>query len=66
MRHSSAFISYLGYRALFWKSMLENDTEKMDSYMEEMDNNLDKMNTDELLEVLKYMMIIDSIYNRQR
>ena len=63
MKHSSEFISYLGYRILFWKAMLDNDYEKSDYYTEEMNNILPKMNIGELLEILT---IIEAIYsNRQ-
>ena len=37
MKHSSAFISFLGYRTLFWKAMLDHDNEKSAYYMKEMD-----------------------------
>ena len=63
MKHSNAFISFLGYRTLFWKAMLYHDNEKSDYYMKEMDDNIHKMNIDELLEILT---IIEAIYiNRQ-
>ena len=63
MKHSNAFISYLGYRTLFWKAMLEHDDEKSSYYFKEMDNNIHKMNIDELLEILT---IIEVVYiNRQ-
>ena len=63
MKHSSAFINYLGYITLFRKAMLDRDVEKSEYYMEEMNNILPKMSLDELLEILT---IIDSICsNRQ-
>lgn len=63
MKHSSAFISYLGYRVLFAKSMLDHDYEKSEYYVEEMNNILPKINIDELLEILT---IIEALYsNRQ-
>ena len=62
MKHSSAFISFLGYWTLYWKSRLEHD-EKSLYYQNEMDDNINKMNIDEFLEILT---IIDSICsNRQ-
>ena len=61
MKHSSAFISFLGYRTLFCKAMLDHDNEKSDYYMKEMDDNINKMNLDELLEILTIM----DIFNRQ-
>ena len=63
MKHSSAVITYLGYRVLFLISKLEHDCEKIDYYRKEMSNIIDKMNIDELLEILT---IIDVFYsNRQ-
>ena len=63
MKHSSAVITYLGYRVLFLISKLEHDSEKIDYYRKEMSNIIDKMNIGELLEILT---IIDVFYsNRQ-
>lgn len=60
MKHYNAVISYI---TLFWKSKLEHDGEKIDYYRKEMSNIIDKMNIDELLELLS---IIDVFYiNRQ-
>lgn len=64
MKHSSVFISYLGYWTLFWKAMLDHDNEKSLYYLNEMDDNIHKMNIDELLELLT---ILDVFYSdRQR
>ena len=63
MKHSSEFISFLGYSALFWKAMLDYDNEKSDYYSKEMVDNIHKMNIDELLEILT---IIDAIYINRR
>ena len=66
MKHSRAFINYLGYRVLFWESILTHDGEKSGYYMNEMNNNLHELNIDELLELLNYMSIMDNVYmNRQ-
>ena len=55
MKHSSEFISYLGYWALFWKAMLDHDNEKGLYYLNEMNDNINKMDIDELLEILTIM-----------
>lgn len=57
MKHSSAFINYLGYMVIFWKAKLERDYEKIDYYSKEMRNNMDKMNIDEILEILPILDI---------
>lgn len=62
MKHSSEFITYLGYITLFWKAMLDHEDEKSVYYLEEMNNILPKMNIDELLEIFTIM----DIFNRQR
>lgn len=61
MKHSSAFINYLGYITLFRKAMLDHDYEKSEYYVEEMNNILPKISLDELLEILTIM----DIFNRQ-
>lgn len=61
MKHSSAFINYLGYITLFWKAMLDHDDEKSIYYIEEMNNILPKISIDELLEISTIM----DIFNRQ-
>lgn len=62
MKHSDEFISYLGYRVLWWNAMCEHDYEKSCVYMEEMFMILDRMNTKELLEAVKQSNIMDTIY----
>lgn len=61
MKHSSAFINYLGYITLFEKAMLDHDYEKSEYYAEEMNNILPKISIDELLEISTIM----DIFNRQ-
>lgn len=62
MKNSDEFISYLGYRVLWWNAMRERDYEKSYVYMNEMFMILDKMNTKELLEAVKQSNIMDTIY----
>lgn len=62
MKYSDEFISYLGYRVLWWNAMCDRDYEKSCVYMDEMFMFLDKMNTKELLEAVKQSNIMDEIY----
>lgn len=62
MKYSDEFISYLGYRTLWWNARCERDYEKSCVYMDKMFMILDKMNTKEMLEVTKQCNIMDAIY----
>lgn len=62
MKHSDEFISYFGYRVLWWSALCERDYEKSHVYMNKMVMILDKMNAKELLEVVKQADIMDEIY----
>lgn len=62
MKHSGEFISYLGYRALWWNALCERDYEKSYVYMNKMFMILDKMDTKEVLEAVKQSNIMDEIY----
>lgn len=62
MKHSDEFISYFGYRVLWWNALCERDYEKSYAYMDEMFLILDKMNIAELLEAVKQSTIMDEIY----
>ena len=64
MKYSSTVIYYFSYMMLFWKAKLDNDYEKIDYYRKEMRNTRDKMNIDDLLEIVT---IMDAFYSdRQR
>lgn len=63
MKYSDEFISYLGYRVLWWNAMCDRDYEKSSVYMDEMFMILDKMSAKELLEVVKQSNIMDEIYS---
>ena len=65
MKHSDEFISYLGYRVLWWNALCDRDYEKSYVYMEEMFLILDKMNTTELLDAVKHSNIMDEIYRNR-
>lgn len=65
MKHSDEFISYLGYRVLWWNAMCDGDYEKRCVYMYEMLVILDKMNTKELLETVKHINIMDTVYRNR-
>lgn len=65
MKYSDDFISYLGYRVLWWNALCERDYEKSYVYMDEMFMILDKMNTTELLEAVKQSDIMDTIYRNR-
>ena len=63
MKYSDEFISYLGYRTLWWNAMSERDYEKSRVYMDEMFSILDRLNTAELLEAVKQSNIMGTIYS---
>lgn len=65
MKYSEEFISYLGYRVLWWNALCECDYEKSYAYMDEMFLILDKMNTTELLDAVKQSDIMDTIYRNR-
>ena len=65
MKHSDEFISYLGYRVLWWNALCERDYEKSLVYIDEMFMILDKMSTKELAEVVKQSDIMDTIYRNR-
>ena len=65
MKHSDEFISFLGYRVLWWNALCERDYEKSHVYMEEMFLILDKMNTTELLDAVKHSNIMDTVYKNR-
>lgn len=65
MKYSDEFISYLGYRVLWWNALCERDYEKGYAYMHEMFMIMDKMNHKELLEVVKQSNIMDIVYRNR-
>lgn len=65
MKYSDEFISYLGYRVLWWNALCERDYEKSIAYIDEMFLILDKMNTTELLDAVKQSDIMDTIYRNR-
>ncbi len=65
MKHSDEFISYLGYRVLWWNALCERDYEKSYVYMNKMFSVLDRLNTTELLEAVKHSNIMDEIYSNR-
>lgn len=67
MKYSDDFISYFGYRVLWWNALCESDYEKSFVYIDEMFKALDKMNAAELIEVVNQSDIMDAVYrNRNR
>ena len=65
MKHSDEFISFFGYRVLWWNALCERDYEKSSAYMREMFLNLDKMSAAEFLEAVKHINIMDTIYSNR-
>ena len=63
MNYSKEFISFLGYRVLWWNAMINGDSEKATEYRCEMNDFLDKMNEDEVLFALLQAIEIDKVYN---
>lgn len=65
MKYSDEFISFLGYRVLWWNAFCERDYEKSYVYMEDMFLILDKMNPTELLDAVKHSNIMDTVYKNR-
>ncbi len=65
MKYSDGFISYLGYRVLWWNAMCECDYEKSCVYMDEMFSILDRLNTTELLEAVNQSNIMNTVYRNR-
>lgn len=63
MNYSKEFISFLGYRVLWWNAIINKDSEEAVEYSCEMNDFLDKMNEDEVLFALLQAREIDKVYN---
>ena len=60
---------YLGYRVLWWNTMLKGDFESEACYRYEMAMLMNDMNTDDVLETIHHTDILDKAYrsySRQR
>lgn len=64
MNYSKEFISFLGYRVLWWNAMINGDFEEATKYRCEMYDFLDKIKEDEILFALSQAMDIDKVYSR--
>lgn len=63
INYSKEFISFIGYRVLWWNAMINGDSEKATEYRCEMNDFLDKMNEDEVSFALLQASEIDKVYN---
>ena len=63
MNYSKEFISFLGYRVLWWNAMINGDSKEATEYRCEMNDFLDKIKDNEFLFALSQASEIDKIYN---